>query len=101
MDWKTYYETHTETAQQAEERIHSGCRVVVGHACGEPAYLVEAMLNNAQAYENVEIVHMVAMGRAGYCAPEMAPHFRHNALFVGGTTREAIAQGRVACSKGW
>lgn len=94
MDWKTYYETHTETAQQAVERIHSGCRVVVGHACGEPAYLVEAMLNNAQAYENVEIVHMVAMGRAGYCAPEMAPHFRHNALFVGGTTREAVAQGR-------
>ena len=94
MDWKTYYETHTETAQQAVERIHSGCRVVVGHACGEPADLVEAMLNNAQAYENVEIVHMVAMGRAGYCAPETAPHFRHNALFVGGTTREAIAQGR-------
>ena len=94
MDWKSYYEAHTETAAAAVNRIHSGDRVVVGHACGEPSYLLEAMVNNAAAYENVEIVHMVAMGRAGYCAPEMAPHFRHNALFVGGTTRAAVAEGR-------
>ena len=94
MDWKTYYQAHTETAQQAVERIRSGDRVVVGHACGEPAYLLEAMVANAQAYENVEIVHMVAMGKAAYCAPEMAPHFRHNALFVGGTTRAAVSEGR-------
>ena len=53
MDWKTYYQAHTETAQQAVERIRSGDRVVVGHACGEPAYLLEAMVANAQAYENV------------------------------------------------
>ena len=94
MDWKTYYQAHTETAQQAVERIRSGDRVVMGHACGEPAYLLEAMVANAQAYENVEIVHMVAMGKAAYCAPEMAPHFRHNALFVGGTTRAAVSEGR-------
>ncbi|MEQ2456346.1 acetyl-CoA hydrolase/transferase family protein [Flavonifractor hominis] len=94
MDWKSYYEAHTETAAAAVNRIRSGDRVVVGHACGEPSYLLEAMVDNAAAYENVEIVHMVAMGRAGYCAPEMAPHFRHNALFVGGTTRAAVAEGR-------
>ena len=94
MDLETYYESHITDAATAVGSIKSGDRVVVGHACGEPSYLLEAMVANASAYENVEIVHMVAMGRAGYCTPEMAPHFRHNALFVGGATRAAVAEGR-------
>lgn len=45
--------------------------------------------------ENVEIVHMVAMGTAPYCQPGMEKHFRHNALFVGGSTRKAVEEGRA------
>jgi 4-hydroxybutyrate CoA-transferase len=37
---------------------------------------------------------MVAMGKAGYAQPGMEEHFRHNAIFVGGTTRDAVASGR-------
>lgn len=95
MNWKEYYRSHTETAEQAVQRIHSGDRVVVMHACGEPSYLLEAMVNNYEAYRDVEIVHMVAMGKAEYCKPEYDGHFRHNALFVGGTTRTAVAEGRA------
>ncbi len=40
------------------------------------------------------IVHMMTMGMDPYLAPEMAGHFRHNALFIGGNVREAINQGR-------
>lgn len=94
MSWKTYYEQHTMSAQEAVKQIRSGDRVVVGHACGEPGHVIDAMVANAQAYANVEIVHLVAMGKAAYCAPGMERHFRHNALFLGGPTRDAIAQGR-------
>lgn len=94
MSWKAYYESHTVSAQEAVSRIKSGDRVVVEHACGEPSYLLDAMVANAAAYENVEIVHMVAMGKAAYCAPELARNFRHNALFLGGSTRAAISEGR-------
>ena len=38
---------------------------------------------------------MVPMGRAEYCKAEYAGHFRHNALFVGGGTRAAVAEGRA------
>ena len=95
MNWKEYYRSHTETAEQAVQRIHSGDRVVVMHACGEPSYLLDAMVNNYEAYRDVEIVHMVAMGKAEYCKPEYDGHFRHNALFVGGTTRTAVTEGRA------
>jgi 4-hydroxybutyrate CoA-transferase len=94
MDWKTLYEQRKMTAQEAVSKIKSGDRVVIGHAVSEPSYVIDAMVANAQAYENVEIVHMVAMGKCEYAKPEMAGHFRHNALFVGGATREAVASGR-------
>jgi acyl-CoA hydrolase len=44
---------------------------------------------------NVEIVHMMTMGAAPYVAPEMAGHFRHNAIFIGPNVREAINEGRA------
>lgn len=93
-DWKAYYQEHLTTAEEAVKKIKSGDRVVFAHACGEPTHLVDAMVANADAYENVEIVHMVAMGGGKYCQPEYEKNFRHNALFVGGSTREAVASGR-------
>ncbi len=96
MNWKTEYAERLCTADEAVAHIKSGDRVVVAHACGEPVILTDAMVANAErlGYQDVEVTHMVAMGRTGYCAPEMAKHFRHNGLFLGGSTRAAVAEGR-------
>ena len=93
-DWKNYYQDHLTTAEEAVKQIKSGDRVVIAHACGEPSFLVDAMMANAAAYKGVEIVHMVAMGKGEYCKPEYAENFRHNAFFVGGSTRKAVDEGR-------
>lgn len=95
MSWQNDYQNKLTTAEKAVDFIKSGERLVIGHACGEPSYLVETMVSKAEQYENVEIVHMVAMGKAGYAQPGMEKHFRHNALFVGGTTRKAVEEGRA------
>ncbi|MCX7983186.1 MAG: 4-hydroxybutyrate CoA-transferase [Syntrophales bacterium] len=95
MDWRRYYQDRIVSAEEAVKVIRSGDRVVVGHACGEPQLLTEAMVNRAKELENVEVVHMVAMGKALYCMPGMEGHFRHNALFVGSSTREAVREGRA------
>jgi len=94
MDWKADYQQRLMTADQAVKLIKSGDRVVVGHAVGEPTALLEAMVNNAAQYKDVEIVHMVPMGQSPYCQPGMEEHFWHNALFIGGSTRQAVADGR-------
>jgi 4-hydroxybutyrate CoA-transferase len=94
MDWRSYYESHTRTAEEAAKVVKSGDRVVIGHACGEPQVLVEALVKRADELRNVEIVHMVAMGTAPYCKPEYAQSFRHNGLFLGATTRQAVKEGR-------
>ncbi|HOO47731.1 MAG TPA: 4-hydroxybutyrate CoA-transferase, partial [Deltaproteobacteria bacterium] len=95
MNWQKTYKSRLTTAEEAVSHIKSGDRVVIGHATGEPQELIRAMVANKESYQNVEIVHMVAMGKAEYCLPENSRHFVHNSLFAGGTSRKAIEEGRA------
>jgi 4-hydroxybutyrate CoA-transferase len=95
MQWEELYKERLTTAEKAVTHIKSGDRVVVGHASGSPEVVLKAMVENKDAYENVEIVHMVAMGPSEYCLPENSTHFVHNSLFAGGTSRKAIHEGRA------
>ena len=91
MDWKEEYKKRVYSPEEAVKKIKSNNRVVICHAAGEPQTLVDAMVKNYKEYENVEIVHMVPLGKCEYMKPEMAGHFRHNGLFLGGGTREAVS----------
>ncbi len=93
LDWKAMVKNKTVSADEAVRQIRSGDRVVIAHAAGEPSHVVDAMVRNKEMYRDVEIVHMVAMGKADYAQPGMEPHFRHNALFVGGRTRQTVDGG--------
>lgn len=94
-NWQEYYRNNIVSAQEAVKCIQSGDRVVLGHACGEPVLLPEAMVERASSLHDVEVVHMVAMGKGLYAQPEMEGHFRHNGLFIGGPTRKAVSEGRA------
>ena len=95
MNWKEEYADKIVSVQEAVSHVQSGNRIVFSHACGEGQYLTDELVNQAERLENVEIVHMVAMGTAPYCQPGMEKHFRHNALFIGGSTRKAVEEGRA------
>lgn len=94
-NWRELYQKKIVSASQAAAQVKSGDRVVTGHACGEPAALIDALMERASELKNVEIVHMVAMGPAKYAQPGMEKSFRHNALFVGGSTRKAVEEQRA------
>jgi 4-hydroxybutyrate CoA-transferase len=83
------------TAKEAVTHIKSGDRVMLAHSVGEPPTLVRAMVENYQAYENVEVMHMLALGPCEYCKPEYAGHFRHKSLFAGPAARNAIDEARA------
>ncbi len=95
IDWKQKYVKKIVSAETALKHVKSGDRVVIGHACGEPPTLVEALVARAPEIKGVEVVHMVAMGPAKYAQPGMEGSFRHNSLFVGATSRKAVAEGRA------
>ena len=94
MDWRSDYAAKVKTADEALGVVESGDRVVFAHACGEPLELVDALVARAPELRDVEIVHMVAMGKGEYARPEYAESFFHNSLFAGPSTRDAVADGR-------
>src|SRR6058998_2158855 len=95
MAWETEYTKRLQTADEALRHVKSGMRVYIQPGCAEPETLVEALIRRAPELQEVEIVHMMTMGAAAYVAPEMAGHFRHNAMFIGGNVRDAINDGRA------
>ena len=94
MKWETEYERKRTTAAEAMKCVKSGDRVVFAHACGEPLELVDALVARAGELKDVEINHMVAMGKGEYAALEHRGSFYHKSLFVGASTREAVRDGR-------
>src|ERR1039457_1919508 len=84
MSWEFDYKKKLRTAEEALRCVQSGMRVYIQPGCAEPEALVEALMRRAPFVHDVEIVHMMTMGAAPYVAPEMAGHFRHNAMFIGG-----------------
>ena len=93
MSWQDEYRSKLTTADIAVQAIKPGNRVVVGHNCGEPQFLVKTMVAHKAEYDNVEITHMLPMGLSEYCLAENAGHFIHNAIFIGATTRDAVNRG--------
>jgi 4-hydroxybutyrate CoA-transferase len=95
MSWIDQYRSKLVTANEAVACVESGMRVYIHPGCAEPEALVEALMVRAPFVKDVEVVHLLTLGTSPYCAPEMAVHFRHNALFVGGNVREAVNDGRA------
>jgi 4-hydroxybutyrate CoA-transferase len=93
-NWKSTYKEKLVSADQALQSVHSGDRVVIAHACGEPPTLVEAMVARAPELSNVEVVQMVCMGPGKYAQPGMEKSFHFNGFFVSGSTRKSVQESR-------
>src|SRR5437870_1971237 len=94
MSWEIEYKKKLRTPEEALRCVQSGMRMYIHPGCAEPEVLVKALIACGPAVEDVEIVHLMTMGDAGYIAPELESHFRHNAIFIGGNVRKAVNEGR-------
>lgn len=82
------------SAEEAVSVIKSGNRVYVHGAGASPRLLLEAMAARAPELRDVEVVSMCQVGPARYASPELKDSFRVNAVFVGASLRNAVAEGR-------
>jgi acyl-CoA hydrolase len=85
----------TVSPQQAVAGIRSGDQVFLHGGAATPATLLDVLVGRADKLRDVGIVHFHTLGPAPHLAPEMAPHFRHRALFIGANAREAVNDGRA------
>jgi acyl-CoA hydrolase/GNAT superfamily N-acetyltransferase len=77
--------------------IHRGNTIFISTGCGEPQYLVQALINYVASHPTVvvdaEIFHVWTLGVAPYAGEKFKRNFRHNSFFIGDPTREAVNQG--------
>ncbi|HVN72359.1 MAG TPA: acetyl-CoA hydrolase/transferase C-terminal domain-containing protein, partial [Desulfomonilia bacterium] len=95
LDWRSTYSNKLTDARTALSRIRRGARIFIGSACGEPQLLVKALIDVAENLRDTEILHFLDLGIASYTDEKYNEHFRHNALFIGPSTRTAIKEGRA------
>lgn len=78
-------------------RIHRGDCIFVSTGCGEPQYLVHALINyieaHPKAFFDTEVLHIWTLGVAPYADEKFKDNFRHNAFFIGDSTRGAVNAG--------
>ncbi len=77
--------------------IRRGDHIFVASGCGEPQYLVQAMIryveSNPKAFFDAEIIHVYSLGLAPYTGAKYKANFRHNSFFIGNSTRDSVNAG--------
>lgn len=77
--------------------IHAGDRIFIGTGCGEPEYLVAALVNyvknHPKAFFDAELIHVWTLGVAPYTDEKLQENFRLDSFFVGDSTRNSVNRG--------
>ena len=96
-DVKKRYPKKFATEDEIFSHIHRGDRIFIGTGCGEPQYLVRALIDYVQkhpkAIVDAEVFHVWTLGVAPYTDQKFEYNFRHNSFFIGKNTRSAINEG--------
>jgi acyl-CoA hydrolase len=77
--------------------IQAGDKIFIGTGCGEPQYLVQALVNfvgnNPKTFFGIELIHVWTQGTAPYTDKKFRDNFRLDSFFIGEGTRNAINRG--------
>jgi acyl-CoA hydrolase/GNAT superfamily N-acetyltransferase len=96
-EMKKAYPQKFISEDQIFRHIHRGDRIFIHTACGEPQYLVQALIHfvesNPKAFFDAEVIQVWTLGVAPYTDEKFKYNFRHNSFFVGNNSREAVNRG--------
>jgi acyl-CoA hydrolase/GNAT superfamily N-acetyltransferase len=94
-EWHADYAKKVQSAEQALRLIRRGHRVFIGSGCGEPQHLVQALERVAIELADLEVLHLLSLGRTSYTDETFQDKVRLKSLFVASGSRQAIAEGRA------
>jgi acyl-CoA hydrolase/GNAT superfamily N-acetyltransferase len=94
---KKVYPQKIVSEEEIFSHIHRGDRIFISTGCGEPQYLVQALVHfvesHPKAFFDAEVLHVWTLGVAPYTDEKFKYNFRHNSFFVGSNSREAVNRG--------
>jgi acyl-CoA hydrolase/ribosomal protein S18 acetylase RimI-like enzyme len=96
-EFRRMYPEKFVSCDKAFSSVRRGSRIFVGTGCGEPQYLVNALVSYVESHPkavlDAEIVHVWTLGVAPYTQKKFERNFRHNSFFISPNTREAVNKG--------
>lgn len=78
------------SSQEAVSHIKSGDRIFIQGAACTPKRLIEALIENAERLEDVELCHLHTSGDAAYTKPEFVKSFKTNNFFIAANARKTL-----------
>jgi acyl-CoA hydrolase/RimJ/RimL family protein N-acetyltransferase len=95
--WKDKYPHKFSEENKIFSYINRGDRIFISTGCGEPQYLVNAMVQYTEkypkAFADAEVMHVWTLGVAPWKDNKFNYNFRHNSFFVGNNTRDSVNKG--------
>jgi acetyl-CoA hydrolase len=95
MSWLSEYKSRITSPEKAVEAIKSGDRVFLTGNCSVPQKLLEALVERAPQFKDVEVVQVLTVGPAPHADPAMEGHLKINTLFISHNIRHAVNEGRA------
>ncbi len=93
-DLKRLWPEKFASEEKIFDHIHPGYRIFIGTACGEPQYLVRALIDYIErkptAFFDAELFQVWTLGIAPYTDEKFKDNFRMNSFFIGDSIRGAI-----------
>ncbi|MGI6353338.1 MAG: acetyl-CoA hydrolase/transferase family protein [Armatimonadota bacterium] len=83
------------TAEQAASLIKSGDVVFVHSNGANPEALLDALSARGGELRDVEMIHLLTLGRAPHLERGLEESFIHRAYFIGANARDAVNSGRA------
>jgi len=97
QDIKKTYPEKFVTEDRIFSHVHPGDTIFIGTGCGEPQYLVQAMIRHIQshpkAFVDTELLQIWNLGVNSYAEERYKDNFRFNSFFIGNTARDAVNEG--------
>lgn len=93
FDWKEKHKDKIGTAATAMKLVKPGNSVFIGTGCGQPQYLVNALVEHSSHIYDAHIIHLLTMGAAPYADEKFREKFKMNSFFIADNVRDALRKG--------
>lgn len=96
MTWYSSYQSKKKTPEEATSIIKNGNKVYLSANAAAPCIMMQALAKRGEQLENVELFHMLLIGKDFFAGPNIREKFFHSSFFVGSADRESVNSGLSA-----
>lgn len=94
-DWRQQAAQREIAPERLAHFVKPGSRIYIGSGCSEPTILTEQLVLRKHSFSDCEIIHFLTLSGNKFFDDNEPSHYRHQALFVGQTIRQAVNEGKA------